>query len=76
MSPGRLSKFSPVACIHCGALYTQPSAFHAKDCPRNPYCSLCGLKMLPGEERVKGQPLHLDCHISYLEHLDEDHSRG
>ena len=72
--PGRLSKFAPVACPHCDALYLGPTALHAKDCPRNPFCLHCGLEMLPGEKRARALPAHLDCQNEYLAHLDEEHA--
>jgi hypothetical protein len=37
------------------------------------FCEICGLEMLPGERRDSTRRLHLDCEISYLEHLDEEH---
>jgi hypothetical protein len=74
----RLARSKP-KCPACGGWDMGAVGFihHAADCPRAP-CSICGKEIWAGQKRTihAGRTAHLDCSIDYMEHLDEEHSRG
>ena len=82
--PGRLDNFlgrrsNLRRCPKCQGVDLLSLGFihHQPDCPDSP-CQFCGNTVNPSERRTThaGRTAHLDCSIDYLNHLDEEHSRG